>query len=101
MHVHRIHSFRITCSIHIPFYIDTRSKKMQMRIHTRSEIANDIDKYVHVLSSSLLKEDFNFLKTLRFIYSNLLKNEISLSLRLTHRCGTIFLSDMNINIGFV
>lgn len=46
MHVHRIHSFRITCSIHIPFYIDTRSKKMQMRIHTRSEIANDIDKYV-------------------------------------------------------
>lgn len=46
MHVHRIHSFRITCNIHIPFYIDTRSKKMQMRIHTRSEIANDIDKYV-------------------------------------------------------
>lgn len=30
----------------IPFYIDIRSIKMQMRIHTRSEIANDIDKYV-------------------------------------------------------
>lgn len=30
----------------IPFYIDTRSKKMQMRIHTRSEIANGIDKHV-------------------------------------------------------
>lgn len=58
-------------------------------ISTYNHIKEHI-KTANVLSSSLLKEDFNFLKTLRFIYSNLLKNEISLSLRLTHRCSTFF-----------